>query len=64
MASSSMGLPLMLLGADFRQVHAAPQGTPRMWTLAFEHHEDRTPTHGYGDARGRDGRLRQRLAWG
>jgi hypothetical protein len=26
---------------------AAPVGTPWMWTLAFGHHEDRTPTHGY-----------------
>jgi hypothetical protein len=25
---------------------AAPEGTPCMWTLAFGHHEDRTPTHG------------------
>jgi hypothetical protein len=22
-----------------------------MWTLAFEHHEDRTPTHGYAETR-------------
>jgi hypothetical protein len=22
-------------------------GSPWMWTLAFGHHEDRTPTHGY-----------------
>jgi hypothetical protein len=22
-----------------------------MWTLAFEHHEDRTPTHGYAATR-------------
>jgi len=29
------------------KVHAAPEGSPWMWTLAFEHHEDRTPTHGY-----------------
>jgi len=28
-------------------VHAAPVGSPWMWTLAFGHHEDRTPTHGY-----------------
>jgi hypothetical protein len=28
------------------KVHAAPVGTPWMWTLAFWHHEDRTPTHG------------------
>jgi len=29
------------------KVHAAPVGSPWMWTLAFGHHEDRTPTHGY-----------------
>jgi hypothetical protein len=33
------------------KVHAAPVGTPRMWTLAFGHHEDRTPTHGYAATR-------------
>jgi hypothetical protein len=33
------------------KVHAAPVGTPWMWTLAFGHHEDRTPTHGYGPTR-------------
>jgi hypothetical protein len=27
---------------------AAPEGTPWLWTLAYGHHEDRTPTHGYG----------------
>jgi len=27
--------------------NAAPVGTPWMWTLAFGHHEDRTPTHDY-----------------
>jgi hypothetical protein len=30
---------------------AAPVGTPWMWTLAFGHHEDCTPTHGYAEAR-------------
>ena len=30
---------------------AAPEGTPWMWTLAFGHHEDRTPTHGYAATR-------------
>jgi hypothetical protein len=25
------------------KVHAAPVGTPWMWTLAFGHHENRTP---------------------
>jgi hypothetical protein len=29
------------------RVHAAPAGMPWVWTLAFGHHEDRTPTHGY-----------------
>jgi len=26
---------------------AAPVGAPWLWTLAFGHHEDRWPTHGY-----------------
>jgi hypothetical protein len=26
---------------------AAPDSCPRMWTLLFGFHEDRTPTHGY-----------------
>jgi hypothetical protein len=26
---------------------AVPVGQSWMWTLAFEHHEGRTPTHGY-----------------
>jgi hypothetical protein len=26
---------------------AAPVGSPWMWTLLFEHHQGRTPTHGY-----------------
>jgi len=29
------------------KVHAAPEGSPWMWTLTFGHHGDRTPTHGY-----------------
>jgi len=29
------------------KANAAPVGAPWMWTLAFGHHEDRTPTHGY-----------------
>jgi hypothetical protein len=33
------------------KVHAALVGTPWMWTLAFGHHEDRTPTHGYAETR-------------
>jgi hypothetical protein len=26
---------------------AVPVGMSWMWTLAFDYHEDRTPTHGY-----------------
>ena len=33
------------------KVHAAPVGSPWMWTLAFGQHEDRTPTHGYAETR-------------
>jgi len=33
------------------KVHAAPVGTPWMWTLAFWHHEGRTPTHRYAATR-------------
>jgi hypothetical protein len=32
--------------ADNSNDVAAPVGVPWMWTLAFGHHEDRTPTHG------------------
>jgi hypothetical protein len=28
-----------------------PEGTPWLWTLAFEHHKDLTPTHGYAATR-------------
>ena len=30
---------------------AAPVGTPWLWTLAFGHHEDRTPIYGYEPTR-------------
>jgi hypothetical protein len=33
------------------KVNASPVGMPWMWTLAFGHHEDRTPTHGYAATR-------------
>jgi hypothetical protein len=33
------------------KVHAATVGTSWMRTLAFEHHEDRTPTQGYEQTR-------------
>ena len=40
----------MVVGRIFR-ANAAPVGTPWMWTLAFGHHEDRSPTHGYAGTR-------------
>ena len=43
---------------------AAPVGMPWMWTLAFGHHEDRRPTRLRGDARGRNGGFRKKLAAG
>jgi hypothetical protein len=39
-----------VVGRIFK-VNAAPVGQPWMWTLAFGHHEDRTPTHGYAATR-------------
>jgi hypothetical protein len=39
-----------VVGRIFK-ANAAPLGSPWMWTLAFGHHEDRTPTHGYAAAR-------------
>jgi hypothetical protein len=33
------------------KANAAPVGSPWMWTLAFWHHEGRTPTHGYAPTR-------------
>jgi hypothetical protein len=36
--------------AERMKAVAAPVGEPRLWTLAFGHHED-TPTHGYEPTR-------------
>src|SRR2546422_9677139 len=36
---------------DIMRAAASPEGSPWMWTLAFGHHEDRTPTHGYAATR-------------
>jgi len=33
------------------KANAAPVGSPWLWTLAFGHHEDRTPRHGYAATR-------------
>jgi hypothetical protein len=35
-----------VVGRIFK-ANAAPVANPWMWTVAFGHHEDRTPTHGY-----------------
>jgi hypothetical protein len=40
----------VVVGRIFK-ANAAPVGTPWMWTLAFGHHKDRTPTHGYEPTR-------------
>ena len=40
----------VMVGRIF-EANAAPVGTPWMWTLAFGHYEDRTPTHGYAATR-------------
>jgi hypothetical protein len=31
--------------------NATPVGMSWMWTLAFGHHEDRSPVHGYAETR-------------
>jgi hypothetical protein len=41
---------------------ASPLGGPWLWTLAYGHHEDRTPIYGYEPAPGCDGGVRQELA--
>jgi hypothetical protein len=39
-----------VVGRIFK-ANASPVEASWMWTLAFGHHEDRTPTHGYAAAR-------------
>jgi hypothetical protein len=52
-----------VVGRIFK-TNAAPVRAPWMWTLAFGHHDDRTPTHGYAATRGCHGRIREELAAG
>ena len=40
----------VVVGRMFKS-NASPVGASWMWTLASEHHEDRTPTHGYAATR-------------
>jgi hypothetical protein len=46
-----IGADGMVIGRIFKATTSPAVGTPWMWTLAFGHHEDRTPTHGYGATR-------------
>jgi hypothetical protein len=39
-----------VVGRIFK-ANAATVRSPWMWTLAFGHHEDRSPTHGYAETR-------------
>jgi hypothetical protein len=39
------------VGGRIMKAAAVRVGTPWLWTLAFGHHEDRTPTHGYRPTR-------------
>jgi hypothetical protein len=39
--------PTAKLSAEIFKANAAPVGSPRMWTLAFGYHRDRSPNHGY-----------------
>src|SRR5262245_27343242 len=43
--------PALGVGGRIFKANAAPVGSSWMWTLAFGHHEDRTPTHGYAESR-------------
>jgi len=41
----------IVVGRIIMKSAAAPVGQPWLWTLAYGHHEDRTPTHGYEPTR-------------
>jgi len=41
------GFDVLADGVVVGRIAASPEGSPWMWTLAFGHHEDRAPTHGY-----------------
>jgi hypothetical protein len=43
----TMSLVLTESSSGALKAATSPVGTPWMWTLAYGHHEDRTPTHGY-----------------
>jgi hypothetical protein len=48
--TTTMCLPMALVDWIMKAA-ASPVDAPWPWTLAFGHHEDRTPTHGYEPTR-------------
>jgi hypothetical protein len=40
-----------VVGRIMKAAAAAPVGQPWLWTLAYGHHEDRTPIYGYEGTR-------------
>jgi hypothetical protein len=50
-----------VVGRIFK-ANATPVGMSLMWTLAFGHHEDRTPTHGWKSSLAILNLIRQRYA--
>jgi hypothetical protein len=52
----------IVVGRIFK-ANATPVGMSWMWTRAFGHHQDRSPTHGYAPTRGGgDGGIREEVA--
>jgi hypothetical protein len=45
-----IGADGLVIGRIFKATRF-PNGTPWQWSLAYGHHEDRTPTHGYEPTR-------------
>jgi hypothetical protein len=41
----------LVVARIMRAAADALEATPWLWTLAYGHHEDRTPTHGYAPTR-------------
>jgi hypothetical protein len=45
--TTSTCLPTASFVGRIMKAAAAPVGLPWMWTLIFDYHEGRSPTHGY-----------------
>ena len=41
----------LVIGRIFKATTSPGVGTPWMWMLTYDHHEGRTPTHGYAATR-------------